>query len=79
MTKHMVVQRMLHHFAYLIILIILCYYLQFTHTIKLLYFSSKSPAPELTKGNIALAETTSEACTSKLRIDMIHPPPTAIP
>ena len=58
MTKHIVVQRRLHRFAYLIIL---CYQLWFTHAIPLLYFSSMSPALELNTGNSALAETTSEA------------------
>ena len=61
MTKHMFVQCRLHRFAYLIIQIILCYWLWFTHAIQPLYFSSMSPAPELNTGNIALAETTSEA------------------
>ena len=61
MTKHIAVQRRLHRFAYLIIWIILCYQLWFTHAILSLYFSSMSPAPELNTGNITLAETTSEA------------------
>ena len=61
MTKHVVVQCRLHRFAYLIIWIILCYQLWFTHTIPPLYFSSTSPAPELNTGNIALAETTLES------------------
>ena len=61
MTKHIVVQRRLYYFAYLIIRIILCYLLWFTHAIPPLYFSSMSSAPELNTGNIALAETTSEA------------------
>ena len=61
MTKHIVVQRRLHGFAYLIIRIILCYQLWFTYAIPLLYFSSMSSAPELNTGNIALVETTSEA------------------
>ena len=61
MTKHIVVQRRLHRFAYLIIRIILCYQLWFTHAILSLYFSSVSPAPQLNTGIIALAETTSEA------------------
>ena len=37
MTKHIVVQRKLHRFAYLIIQIILCCQLSFTHAILLLY------------------------------------------
>ena len=61
MTKHIVVQRRLHRFAFLIIRIILCYQLWFTHAITPLYFSSMSPTPEFNTGNIALAETTSEA------------------
>ena len=56
MTKHVVEQRRLHRFAYLIIRIILCYQLWFTHTIPPLYFSSMSPAPELNTG-----KTTSES------------------
>ena len=61
MTKHVVEQCRLHRFAYLIIRIILCDQLWFTHTIPPLYFSSMSSAPELNTGNIALAETTSES------------------
>ena len=61
MTKHIVVQRRLHRFAYLIIRIILCYQLWFTHAIPSLYFSSMLSAPELNTGNSAMAETTSEA------------------
>ena len=71
MTKHIVVQRRLYRFAYLIIRIILCYQLWFTHAIPPLYFSSMSAAPELNTGNIALTETTSEAyclmCLSRIR------------
>ena len=66
MTKHIVVQRRLHRFAYLIIRIILFYYLWFTHAILPLYFSPMSLAPELNTGNIAQAETTSEAYTGHM-------------
>ena len=58
MTKHIVVQRRLHRFAYIIIRIIVYYQLWFTHAIPPLYFSSMSLTPELNTGNIALAETT---------------------
>ena len=59
--QNIVVQHRLHRFAYVIIRIILCYWLWFTHAIPPLYFNSMSSAPELNTGNIALAETTSEA------------------
>ena len=40
LAKHMGVQRRIHRFAHLIVQIILCYWLWFTHDIQPLYFSS---------------------------------------
>ena len=61
MTNHIAVQSTLHHFAYLVIQIISCFWLWFTRAILPLYFSSMSIPQELNTGNIVLAETTSGA------------------
>ena len=55
-TIHMGVKHKLHRFAYLIVQIIWCFYLYFSHAIPSLYVSSFSPKPEINTGNFAPAE-----------------------